>query len=81
MTARIINGVTITWDADDPIIAKHSTGEDEDATGYGHVNLGEHTLWPCILGTDTDVVTACDNLIAAVQEVRSHALVRAAKEA
>ena len=79
MSARIINGVTITWDADDRIIVKHGNGENEDAPGYGHVSIGDTTLWPCLLGTDEDVVTACDNLIAAVQEVRAHALARAAK--
>lgn len=79
MTARILNGVTITWDADDQIIAKHGMDKNEDAPGYGYINLGENTLWPCILGTDEAVVTACDNLIAAVQEVRAHALARAAK--
>lgn len=76
MSARIINGVTITWDADDQIIAEHGM---KDAPGYGRINIGDQTLWPCIVGRDEDVVTACDNLIAAVQEVRAHALARAAK--
>ena len=76
MSARIINGVTITWEADDQITAEHGM---KGLSGYGRIDIGDQTLWPCILGTDEDVVTACDNLIAAVQEVRAHALARAAK--
>lgn len=47
--------------------------------GCDRVNVGGATIWLGYLASDdADVVAACDHLIEALQQVRSHALQRLA---
>jgi hypothetical protein len=78
MDERILYGrVTVNWTAETPIKVEQA---DSGEAGYDRITIGtDIALWPCYVMTDdAAVVAACDRMIEALNEMRLHALARAA---